>query len=342
MNNHPPSVLLITPFHRSQRGNTLTTRRICDGLSHQGIQAELISLENPHFGEQLQGCLSSGDFDIVHAFNGLYLSKLLVSHPQLRDYALIVTMTGTDLNQPQHNQELESVFAAVRHIIVFNAGYKRQLLSHHPLLERKIAVIAQGVCLPPSLAKQKKDYDIPDDHTVFLLPTGLRPVKNVDLALDGLEMLAAANHRIRLLIMGPIIDEAYGYKLLERIKSLPWAVYLGEVPHGQISGFFKLGDVVINCSHAEGQPQAALEAMSLGIPAIMSDVPGNRGVMEAGREGFYIKSAQELCRAALTLHTQPELRLCMGQAAAQLVQNKYDYYREIRQHIELYRHVLGN
>lgn len=340
MTNTRPSVLLITPFHKSQRGNTLTTRRICDGLNRQGIKAELLSLENPDFSTQLKQHLNSGEFNIIHAFNGLYLAGLLEDHAQLRDYHLVVTMTGTDLNQSQHYAELQPLFSAVRYIVLFNAEFERQLLSCYPLLEEKVVVIPQGVFLPPRPPKKRKDYSIPADHTIFLLPTGLRPIKNADLALDGLEMLARADRRICLLIMGPVIDEAYGEKVLQRINALPWAVYLGEVPHDQIGGFFKLGDVVINCSYAEGQPQAALEAMSLGIPAIMSDVPGNRGIIEAGRQGFYIKGPEDLCQAAHILHTRPELRRNMGRAAAQLVEDQYDYNREIKQHIDLYRLVL--
>ncbi len=169
----------------------------------------------------------------------------------------------------------------------------------------------------------------------------VRPVKNVDLALDGLEPLANEDSRVRLLIMGPVIDKTYGLHILQRIKALPWVVYIGEVSHTEISGVFTLGDVVMNCSEAEGQPQAALEAMSLGVPAILSDVPGNRSIIKNGREGFYIRTSRDLYQAARILLTRPALRQEMGQAAAELVKARFDYTCEIRQHIEIYKKALG-
>ncbi len=339
MNNANPAVLLITPFHKSQRGNTLTTRRIRDGLIAHGIKAELLSLENEGFSEQLHEHLANGYFDIIHAFNGLYLARLLTSHPQLLDHPLIVTLTGTDLNQAdsEERQALQAVFAVVRQVVVFHEEFKARLIRCSPAMEDKIVLIPQGIHLPPSPPRQRQDFGIPDECTVFLLPTGLRPVKNVELALDGLEMLAGKDDRVRLLIMGPVIDAVYGKRIIQRIEALPWAKYIGEIPHQQISGIYALGDVVINCSHAEGQPQATLEAMSLGLPAIMSAVPGNRGIMEDGREGFYFSGSRELCQAALTLHADPALRQVMGQAAAELVRQRFDYCREIEQHIDLYQ-----
>lgn len=342
MNEIRPTVLLITPFSKSQRGNTLTTRRICNGLAQKGITVELLSLESSNYREHLDQLLASARFNIIHAFNGIYLAQLLSSHPDLCHYPLIVSITGTDINQEwvEKPDSLLPAFTTVRQVVVFHENFQNRLLAKHPNLADKIVVIPQGIFLPPAPARQRQDFAIPADSTVFLLPTGLRPVKNVALALDSLEMLARRDERIRLLIIGPVIDEVYGHEILRRLKTLPWVIYLGEVPHAEISGLYKLGDVVINCSYAEGQPQAALEAMSLGIPVILSDVPGNQGIIEHGREGFYISDRSDFFLAAHTLLNQPALRQQMGQAAAELVKTRFDTDREIARHIDLYKNVL--
>jgi glycosyltransferase involved in cell wall biosynthesis len=342
MNSISPAVLLITPFHIHQRGNTLTTRRICTGLNRQGLTAELLSMEDPHYREKLHQHLGSGKFDIIHAFNGLYLAGLLAIQPQVLNYPLIVTLTGTDINQPEMEEDgaLEPVLAAARYIIVFHDDFKKLLLGRNPCLEEKLAVIPQGIRLPAAPVRKPQDFGIPAGSTLFMLPIGLRPVKNVDLALDGLEALAREDSRVRLLIIGPVIDKTYGEQVLRRIRNLPWVIYTGEVPHTEISGIYRLGHVVINCSDAEGQPQAALEAMSLGVPVILRDVPGNRGIIRNGQEGFYIQTPEDLYRAARILHTRPALRQEMGQAAAELVAAKFDSAVEIKRHIELYKKAL--
>lgn len=338
MSNHNPAILLITPFHKSQRGNTVTTQRICRGLKQQGTNVRLISMETPDYQCQLQRHLQDNKPNIVHVFNGFYLAQLLENHPLLYNYRLIVTLTGTDLNQPEAGsyRALSQVFAVASFIIVFHVKHREKVLSLWPHLKEKIVVIPQGVLLPPAPNRHRREFDIEDDNVVFLLPSGLRPVKNLDLAIDGLQLAIRSNPRIRLLMMGAIIDATYARMILERIKTLPWVNYLGEISYSEIGGVFRLGDAVINCSHSEGQPQGALEAMSLGIPPILSDVPGNRGIISPGREGFYVRNPQELCRAANILACRPQLRQRMGQAARQLVLTKFNAPEEIRQHMGLY------
>lgn len=337
-----PRVLIITPFSRSQRGNTLTTRRILLGLSRRGIEAALFSLESDDYRKHLPGLLSTGGFNIIHAFNATYLARLLSTCPGLRRYPLIVTLTGTDVNQDLDDDPsaLKPVFAAADRIIVFHQDFESKLLVMDRELGGKIAVIPQGVVLPPAPARRRSEYGIPQDSLVFLLPSGLRPVKNIGLPLDSLKALIPLGAPFDLLISGPILDEAYGGAILQRIKSLPWARYLGEIPHHEISAVYRLGDVVLNCSHSEGQPQAALEAMSLGLPVILTDMPGNRGIIEQGREGFYVRNREDLTQAAQTLLREPALRRQMGRAAANLVKSRFDADREIARHIELYKIVL--
>lgn len=74
-----------------------------------------------------------------------------------------------------------------------------------------------------------------------------------------------------------------------QIQYSPRTAYLGEIDHRAISGLYAAADLVLNTSLAEGQPQAALEGMSLGLPAIMTAVTGNLGIMTGGREGFYVR-----------------------------------------------------
>ncbi len=337
-----PKVLLITPFSLNQRGNTLTTQRICTGLSRHGVSAQLFSLESDHYLERLKLLLDQRDFNIIHAFNGTYLGQLLNSLPEMRRYPLIITLTGTDINLDMKHNPLafETVFKLARQIIVFHPDFKKQLLARYQQLCDKITVIPQGIALPPSTTRSRREYGLPEDSLLFLLPSGLRPVKNITLALNGLKLLARQKNLFNLSISGPILDQPYAKEILLQLEALPWATYLGEISHDKISGLYRLGDVVINCSHAEGQPQAVLEAMSLGIPAILSKVPGNQGIIEHGREGFYVSNEAEFFLAAQTLLKEPLLRQQMGLAASRLVKNRFNLDREISSHIKLYYKVL--
>ncbi|MCR4401077.1 MAG: glycosyltransferase, partial [Syntrophomonadaceae bacterium] len=119
-------------------------------------------------------------------------------------------------------------------------------------------------------------------------------MKRLELALEGMAPVARTRPGLRLLVLGGVLDAEYAARLIRRMEQLPWVVYAGEIPHCEVASWLGLADAVLNTSASEGQPQAALEAMSLGKPAVMTAVVGNLGVMEPGREGFYVHDAQEL------------------------------------------------
>ena len=162
-------------------------------------------------------------------------------------------------------------------------------------------------------------------------------MKNLDLALDGLELVYRKHPQLSLLIVGAAVDAAYTTRIKTRISMLKWSHYLEEIPHQNISGILQAADVVLNTSLAEGQPQGALEAMSLGKPCILTAVPGNLGIIEDGQHGYYINSAPELAAAAIKLIETPALRYDMGNAARQLVTDRYSVEKELDAYDQLYK-----
>jgi glycosyltransferase involved in cell wall biosynthesis len=87
------------------------------------------------------------------------------------------------------------------------------------------------------------------------------------------------------------------------------------------------GDVVVHTSSWEGMPIAILEAMALGLPAIVTDAVGNRDVVEPGKTGFVCGNAEDFLRALSTLANKPALRRTMGDAARARVVETYDQTR---------------
>lgn len=336
-------VLMITPFHQAQRGNSITTARIREGLAARGYQIELLSLDEPGWTNRLQAILTGPGCDLLHGFNARHMGQLLHSHPALTQLPLIVTTTGTDIHVDLDHDYRTSVLralAAARVIVVFHEDFRLRVFNAYPPARDKLVVIPQSVWLPDAPARNRCDFGLSPDETIFVLPSGLRPVKNISLAIDALLELHPGYPHMRLVIIGADLDSSYSRPLLERMHTLPWVTYWGEIPHQEMGARLAVCDVVLNTSRSEGQPQAALEAMSLGLPCIMTDVPGNRHLITNGREGFYVRDEMDLCRAARRLLDDQHLRQQMGARAQQLVRSKYHPQQEIDAYEQLYRQIL--
>jgi len=343
MSESSSRILMITPFHSSQRGNSLTTARLKKGLESRGFTIDLLSLEQNDATTQLNMALEQRKYALIHAFNTWYWARLLEENPHLEYFPVLLTTTGTDIHYDLYGSEkalIENAFQSARHIVLFHQDFADNIVRLYPTMEEKLRVIPQGIYLPTGVRAERSQLNLNENDFVFLLPSGLRPVKNIALAIDALEKLQTDYPELQLLIIGARIAHDYSQSILERIAGLPWARYLGELPHEEIAGIMRLGDVVLNTSTAEGQPQAALEAMSLGKPCILTAVPGNLNIIESGREGFYVENEAELIQAARTLISDHNLSKKMGRAAQQLVEENFDLEKELNAYADLYRQLI--
>lgn len=338
------SILIITPFHKQARGNTITSERIYSGLKQRGWPVDLLSLESDNWQQILAIKLKQKSFSLVHGLNITYFTRVLTLFPNLTELPLLVTMTGTDINHDLKTDSYPGVartLKMVRHIVIFNDCFHEVFQQCYPEALPKLITIPQGVALKPGVVRSRKELGLAEDDFVFLLPSGLRPVKNIGLALDAFKALVPYFHHMRLLILGAILDQQYGKFIIEQIKKLPWVVYPGEFPHSHMYSLLQLGDVVLNTSHNEGQPQAALEAMSLGKPCLLTPVPGNINIITHGREGYYVKNSADLAAAAHELMLNQQLREDMGANARRLVQEKFSLETELDAYEELYKKILA-
>lgn len=335
-------VVLITPFYYQQRGNRVTASRLLEGYIKSGIKADLVSLDDEGWVTKIKNILSKNDIQVLHGFNIRYMAKALEKMPALREWPLLLTLTGTDINldmKREKNSDFASILDWASYIVVFQPYFADMLTEIYPDTANKIKVIPQGVKIPHVEGKTRKDINWGDKEIIFILPSGIRPVKNIMLAVDALKEVYPVYSDVRLVLAGPVIDRGYGEKVFKAIKGHKWIRYLGEIEHDNIGDYLALSDVVINCSLSEGQPQAALEAMGLGKPAVLTRVPGNLGVIEDKKEGLYVNGIDDLIRAAKFLIENPEERKRMGKRAEILVKNKYRPEWEIRQYIQLIKKI---
>ena len=79
-------------------------------------------------------------------------------------------------------------------------------------------------------------------------------------------------------------------------------------------------------SRVEGLSNVLLEAQAAGLPAIVSDIPGNRSVVEDGVNGLVVPAGDvaALADAIVRMHRSPEMRARMGQLARDIIRQRFE------------------
>jgi glycosyltransferase involved in cell wall biosynthesis len=153
----------------------------------------------------------------------------------------------------------------------------------------------------------------------------LAPEKNHEVLLTTLRRLRVARVDAHLVIAGagPLRDV-----LLRRAATLEVADrvhFIGEVE--DVRPVLAASDVFVLPSIAvESFSNAALEAMAIGRPVILSDIGGAREMIDDGVEGYVVSPTELAARLPAliaALYAEPRKRLQMGQAARARVISRF-------------------
>jgi glycosyltransferase involved in cell wall biosynthesis len=111
-----------------------------------------------------------------------------------------------------------------------------------------------------------------------------------------------------------------------------------------IPDIMNAADAYVMSSAWEGLPNVLLEAHATGLPAVATDVGGNREILKDGITGFIVppKSPEALAQAMLRLmNLSQEERQRMGEAARRHVEMNFDLKKRVNNLRILYQELLA-
>lgn len=119
--------------------------------------------------------------------------------------------------------------------------------------------------------------------------------------------------------------------------------FVGQVSPTEVSDWLNTADVFTLVSFSEGLPCALVEAMSAGLPCVVSDIPANRQLIDDGKHGFLtpVSDQESISRAIVELLKDDALRLRMGEAARKRIVDNYSSDKVTDLYEDLFRQMLS-
>lgn len=207
---------------------------------------------------------------------------------------------------------------------------------------RKVRVEYNGIDLASF-----SDLDLRRDHTRRALGvgenellignvSGLRPVKGLLPFVEAARIALAEDRTLRFLLIG---DGEHRPAIEERIRSygLTDRVHLAGA-QVEVLPYLAAMDVGVLSSLAEGFSNSLLEYMAAGLPAVATDVGGNREALADAGILVPPDDPPALAEAFLSLRS-PELRQCLGQAARRRIE-RFSLERAEQRMEEIYDECL--
>ncbi|MGY4689922.1 glycosyltransferase [Salibacterium sp. K-3] len=333
------TILYLTPYYHSKRGNATTAKRMKTYLEKAGHEVVVYPFEEEEgrLEEQLD------QTDIVHALHVRRTAEFLESNNLSIHQPLVLTSGGTDINidlqDTVKKSYMEQFLERAGALAVFTGDAKEKVLWDFPWLRDRVTVIPQGAAIPETPAEV--DPQLPPGSPKILLPAGMRPVKDVLYVCSALEENRALFPELRFLLVGEVLDENVNSQVKNAEAAYSWFSSHRPVENENMAAFYQWADIVVNTSISEGQPMSLLEGMFYGVPALARKNPGNESVIEPGKNGFLFSSPDEFVQQLRAVTEDVRRYRQMAEEAAEYVQKRHHPEEEATRYIALYRTLLN-
>jgi glycosyltransferase involved in cell wall biosynthesis len=114
------------------------------------------------------------------------------------------------------------------------------------------------------------------DAFVVLSLRSWEPLYGVDVLVRGFARAAqqAPGLRLQLLSGGSQVDAIRA--ILEQYNVLDRVHFAGQIGQEDLPLYYHAADLYVSASHSDGSSVSLMEALACGVPALVSDIPGNR------------------------------------------------------------------
>ena len=120
--------------------------------------------------------------------------------------------------------------------------------------------------------------------------------------------------------------------------------FAGQVESERLPEYYRAADLYVSASHSDGSSVSLLEAMACGLPALVSDIPGNREWVEPQANGWRFPDgdAEALAQGLIdACHSRDAMRE-LGQRGRVVAESRADWSKNFPKLLDAYESAFAN
>ena len=297
------------------------------------------------------------DFDLVHIqelwhYPGYIASKIARS----RNVPYIVTIHGelNEWNLQQKRLKKQIYMTAIQRGILQKSAALHAITQAESNrirqleIETPVAMIPNGIHTEefenlPDRSQFVSRYPELENRLIVLFLGRIQQKKGLDILAQAFGNLVRTRHDVRLVVAGPDEDNTLTEikTILKSQGALEKAVFPGMLTGEQKLEALGAADIFALTSYSEGFSVALLEALSAGLPLVITDECNFPEVGDS-RAGFVVRpNDSETASALMSLLDSADLRREMSENARRLVRSNYTWERIAKKMFTLYENVIA-
>ncbi|CAH2031392.1 glycosyltransferase [Trichlorobacter ammonificans] len=318
-------------------------------LEHSGVAVHLVTKRHRRdllFLQRAASLLRRLGTDVVHSHGGCFLYGSLIG--RLAGARLLVhTLHGMPVERGlQARCEERLACALTDRIVAVSDGVAADILSRNPAAAHKVTTVINGIDTerfkplndPRQVSELRRHHGLPTDTAVIGSVGRLEAVKNYPLLLRACaELRRSRGIPFHLVLVGSGSEEVDLKQLAAELGigqqvSFPGMCY-------DLQEVYPTFDLFALSSLTEGTSLSLLEALSCGVPAVVTAVGGNCRIVQHGVNGYLCRSGDQgpLALFLGRLLRDEEERRAMGVRARSVIRERFALGGMVAAYQELYR-----
>jgi glycosyltransferase involved in cell wall biosynthesis len=275
---------------------------------------------------------------VVNTVHGLYLHDHM--HPLWRRFYIAMEKIAARCSDVILSQNRDDIQTAIKARIW--PPEKTRLLGNGIDLAR----FNPDLFSESDIARKRVEVGLPDGVSVVGFVGRLAAQRKGFLAfLQAANLIIQICPQVRFLIIGEADrgkNDALGLEIAEENGISQACIILGWKSNSELPILYLLMDTLVLPSLFEGFPRSVMEASAMGIPAVVTNVKGNREAVEQGRNGILVPlgDISALAEAIIELLADPQKAQRMGREGRRMALERFDEQRVFEQVKAEYVHLL--
>ena len=190
--------------------------------------------------------------------------------------------------------------------------------------------------IDPLQVRQK--FGIPADSVAIISIGRNHPRKGLESAIQALSSLKKAGLRVVYVLVGRNMDPIK--KLAQQLDVADSLITPGQVDTATVAQLLQATDIYLSAAIVESFGLTTLEAMSAGLPCVVTDIAGSRDLFSP-QIGFMVPAgdSEQMASSLKHLVENSTMRGKMG-AAARVAAERYDWPSVARQYLSVYKKTI--
>ncbi|MEX1189404.1 MAG: glycosyltransferase family 4 protein [Bacteroidia bacterium] len=187
----------------------------------------------------------------------------------------------------------------------------------------------------------KKEFNLPNNSLVLINVANNRKMKGIPYLLEAITKIDKSIP-VHLILVGRDMDTPENIAILKQ-ANMENQVHFTGFRSDALSLVAGAEAFVLSSITGESITKAVIEAMSLEIPPIITDIPGNVELLEDGKSGIIVKykNADALKEGILKFYALDESkRKAMGQEARKRIDNVLNTENTVIHVLKMYKQLL--